>query len=358
LIDANGDPILIQGRPVGRDAPAYIIAELSANHGHSYDRALELVHAAHAAGADAVKLQTYTAETMTIDTDAASFRIDGTVWDGRNLFELYQEAYTPWEWQPELKRVADTLGMHLFSTPFDASSVRFLEGMDVPAYKIASFELVDLPLLRLVAETGKPVILSTGMATLAEIDEAVNTLREAGCRELALLKCTSAYPAAPSEMNLQTIPYLAEHFRVPVGLSDHSLDLAVPVAATILGASIIEKHITLSRADPGPDSGFSLEPEEFAAMVAAVRAAEEAVGSVTFGGAGAEQSSRAFRRSIFVVEDVRPGEIFTEHNLRVIRPGAGLHPRYFERLLGATAAREVPRGTPLAWDHVADRSAE
>lgn len=347
------DHIRIMGREIGPAEPAYIIAELSANHGQSFERALELLHAAHAAGADAVKLQTYTAETMTIDSNLEPFHISGTVWDGRNLFELYREAYTPWEWQPELKRYADKLGLHLFSTPFDATSVEFLETMGVPAYKIASFEVVDLPLLRLVAGTRKPVIMSTGMATLPEIEEAVATLREGGCQQLALLKCTSAYPAAPSEMNLRTIPYIAGRFRVPVGLSDHSMDLAVPVAAVALGASIVEKHLTVTRAAGGPDSSFSLEPAEFAAMVAAVRTAEAALGGVCFGGADGEVSSRTFRRSVFVVEDMAAGESFTERNLRVIRPGAGLHPRYFESLQGRTALRDLQRGTPLQWEMVA-----
>lgn len=342
--------IRIGSRIIGAGRPVYIIAEMSANHSHDFERAIRVMDAAHAAGADAVKLQTYTPDTLTIDCGNKWFRISGTAWDGRNLYELYGQAYTPWEWQPRLKQHADRLGIDLFSTPFDGSAVEFLEQMDVPAHKIASFENIDLPLLRTVAATGKPIIMSTGMATLAEIDEAVRTIREAGGSELALLKCTSAYPAPAAEANLRTIPHLAAAFGVAVGLSDHSLEVAVPVAAVALGASIIEKHLTLSRAEPGPDSGFSLEPNEFRTMVNAVRTAEQALGGVHYGVSQHESDSRVFRRSLFVVEDVKAGDLFTARNVRVIRPGYGLHPRHLDEVLGRRASRDVARGTPLAWD--------
>jgi pseudaminic acid synthase len=348
-------PFEIAGRAIGPHEPPYLMAEMSANHGQDFHEAVRIVEAAAAAGADAVKLQTYTPDTLTLDCDRPPFRIEGTIWSGRTLYDLYGEAQTPWEWQPELARIAHELGVHLFSTPFDGTAVDFLEGMDVPAYKIASFELVDLPLLRRVARTGKPIVLSTGMATLGEIDEAVRTIREAGGHQLALLKCTSAYPAPPDGMNLRTIPHLREAFRVPVGLSDHSLEPAVPVAAVALGASIIEKHLTLSRERPGPDSAFSLEPEEFRRMAEAVRAAHRALGAVCYEVGEHELPARRMRRSLFVVEDVKAGEPFTEKNVRSIRPGDGLHPRHLEQVLGRTARCDLARGTPLEWEHVASR---
>jgi len=331
----------------------YVVAELSANHGQDFDQAVRLIHAARDAGADAVKLQTYTADTMTIASDRECFRIaGGTLWDGRTLYDLYSEAYTPWEWQPRLKKVAVDAGLDLFSTPFDASSVDFLERMEVPAYKLASFELVDLPLIQKMARTGKPLIVSTGMATVAEIEEAVRNAREAGATQIALLKCTSAYPADAAEMNLRTIPALASHFQLPVGLSDHSMGVAVPVAAVTLGASIIEKHITLSQAAKGPDSAFSLEPQEFKMMVDAVRTTERALGEVNFGAIGHEVSSLAFRRSLFVVADMKRGDVFSGRTVRAIRPSHGLHTRYLSEVLGRRAARDIERGTPLSWDLV------
>lgn len=340
----------INGRRIGQGHPTYIIAEMSANHGQDYEQAVRILEAAKQVGADAVKLQTYTRDTLTIDCDNEYFRITGTVWDGRTLYELYGEAYTPWEWQPRLKEAADQLGLDLFSTPFDDTAVDFLEAMGVPAYKIASFENVDLPLLRKVAHTGKPIIMSTGMATLAELDEAVQTLRTAGGQELVLLKCTSAYPAPVSEMHLRTLPHLRDAFGVPVGLSDHTLGIAAAVAAVALGACLIEKHLTLSRAVPGPDSAFSLEPAEFRAMVEAVRSAEQALGSVQYGAGAEEQQSLVFRRSLFVVQDVKRGERFTSANVRAIRPGYGLHTRHLEQVLGRCAARNILRGTPLNWN--------
>jgi N-acetylneuraminate synthase len=345
--------IEIDGRRVGPGCPTYIVAEMSANHNQDFEQAVSIVEAAKAAGADAVKLQTYTPDTLTIDCDNENFRIKGTLWGGRTLYELYGQAYTPWEWQPKLKETANELGLALFSTPFDETAVDFLEEMGVPAYKVASFENVDLPLLRRIAGTGKPMIMSTGMATLAEIDEAVRTVREAGGSQLALLKCTSAYPALPEEMNLRTIPHLAEAFGVPAGLSDHTLGIAVPVAAVALGACLIEKHFTLSRAVPGPDSAFSLEPHEFKAMVEAVRTAESALGSVHYGVGGGEAGSRVFRRSLFVVRDVKAGEVFTAENVRSIRPGYGLHSRYLGVVLGRRASCDIKRGTPLNWSLIA-----
>lgn len=344
----------INGRRVGLGAPTYIIAELSANHHQEFEQAVRLLHAAKEAGADAVKLQTYRADTLTLDVRNDYFRVGkGTLWEGRNLYDLYNEAYTPWEWQPRLKKIADDLRIDLFSTPFDDTAVDFLEAMQVPAHKIASFEMVDLPLIRRVAQTGKPMIVSTGMATLAEIDEAVRTARAAGATEIALLKCNSAYPAPPDEMNLRTIPHLAAAFNVPAGLSDHTLDLAVPVAAVALGACIVEKHLTLSRTTPGPDSAFSLEPSEFKAMVEAVRVAESALGRVRYQATDREAASRVFRRSLFVVQDVQAGEPFTPQNVRSIRPGNGLHTRYLGEVLGRKSARAIERGTPLAWELLA-----
>jgi N-acetylneuraminate synthase len=343
-------PFRIGHREIGPGRPVYVIAELSANHGGSLEQAVRLVRAAHAAGADAVKLQTYTADTLTIRSDRPEFRIGGgTLWDGRTLHDLYGEAYTPWEWQPQLKAVADDLGLDLFSTPFDPTAVAFLERMDVPAYKVASFELVDLPLIETIARTGKPMIMSTGMATLAEIAEAGDAARRGGAGGIALLKCTSAYPAPPEDMNLRTIPHLAEAFGVPAGLSDHTLGIAVPMAAVALGACIIEKHFTLSRREPGPDSAFSLEPQEFQAMVEGVRTAERAVGTIHYGPSGQDESSRVFRRSLYVVEDIQAGEPFTERNVRSIRPGLGLPPKFLGEVLGRRAAGDIARGTPLHW---------
>jgi N-acetylneuraminate synthase len=344
----------IGSREIGPGRPVYIIAELSANHGGSFEQAVELVHAAKQAGADAIKLQTYTADTLTIDSDREYFQIGGgTSWAGRKLYDLYREAYTPWEWQPKLKQIAEELGLDLFSTPFDDTAVDFLEAMHVPAYKVASFELVDLPLLARIGRIGKPVIASTGMSTAAEIAEAVRTLRSSGCRELALLKCTSAYPAPASSMNLRTIADMAEAFQVAVGLSDHSLEIAVPVTAVALGACIIEKHFTLSRACPGADSVFSLEPQEFRAMVDAVRITEQALGEVLYGPTQQEQACRKFRRSLFVVKDVRRGETLTAEHVRSIRPGDGLPPKHLPEVLGRSASEDLTRGTPLAWRHVA-----
>jgi N-acetylneuraminate synthase len=324
---------------------------MSGNHNQDFEQAVKILEAASQAGVDAVKLQTYTSDTITIDCDNEYFQIGaGTIWEGRNLYDLYGEAHTPWHWQPKLKELADDLGLDLFSSPFDHTAVDLLEEMGVPAYKVASFEIVDLPLIRRIAQTGKPMIMSTGMATLAEIDEALHTAREAGATQIALLKCSSAYPAPPAEMQLRTIPHLAQAFGVPAGLSDHTLGLAVPIAAVALGACIVEKHFTLSRDVPGPDSAFSLEPHEFRAMVEAIRVAETALGDVRYEISERETASRLFRRSLFVVRDVKAGALFTEENIRSIRPGYGLHTRYLHEVLGRRAARDVARGTPLSWE--------
>ena len=332
-----------------KQTPIYIVAELSANHGGSLEHAAKTIRAAAKAGANAVKLQTYTADTLTIDCDNQYFRIGGgTVWDGKTLYNLYKEAYTPWEWHADLKKVAEECGLDFFSTPFDETAVDFLEELEVPCHKVASFELVDIPLLRKVGSTHKPVIMSTGMASEEEIHEAVETLRKAGCTDLTLLKCTSSYPAEPKDANLLTIPDMAAKFGCPVGISDHTIGIAVPVAAVGLGICMIEKHFTLSRADGGPDSSFSLEPAEFKEMVEAVRLAEQALGTICYGGTASEAKTKVFRRSLFAVKDIKAGELFTTENVRSIRPGYGLLPREFDRVLGSTAACDIIRGTPLS----------
>ena len=340
--------ISIGGRTVGAGHPVYIVAELSGNHRQSFDEAVKLVEAAKACGADAVKLQTYTADTITIRSSAPSFSIEGgTLWDGLSLYELYQQAATPWEWQPKLKQIANQAGMDLFSSAFDPTAVEFLEKMGVPAHKVASPELVDIPLIRQMARTGKPLIISTGMAVMSEIEEAVEAARDAGAHGIALLKCCSAYPAPVSEMNLRALSVLRERFQCPLGLSDHTMDATAAILSVGLGACIIEKHLTLSRAAGGPDAGFSLEPHEFKAMVQAVRTAEEALGSDQLGPTARESASLRFRRSLFVVKDVKKGEKFTKENVRSIRPADGLHPRHLDRVLGRTASRDIAQGTPL-----------
>ncbi len=345
--------IKIGNRSVSVGQPVYVVAELSANHNHDFDQAVRIIQAAKQAGADAVKLQTYTPGTITMASDRPEFQVrGGTLWDGQTLHDLYAEAFMPWEWQPRLKRVAEELGMDCFSSAFDPTAVDFLEEMNVPAHKVASFELVDIPLIQKMARTGKPLIVSTGMASVEEIEEALQSAREAGATQIALLKCTSAYPAPAEEMNLRTIPEMARRFGVPVGLSDHTMGIAAPVAAVALGACIIEKHLTLSRSVPGPDSAFSLEPHEFRAMVDAVRTAEKALGDVHYGCSGKEEASRAFRRSLFVVDDVKEGEAFTAANVRSIRPANGLHPRHLAEVLGKRAAQSIKRGTPLCWEFV------
>lgn len=326
----------------------FIIAELSANHNGSIERAEQIIRAAADAGADAVKLQTYTADTLTIPCHSEPFCIKGGLWDGRTLHDLYQEAHTPWEWTPRLMALAKDLGMDCFSTPFDASAVDFLEQCGVSRHKVASFELVDIPLLKKIASTGKPVIMSTGMGSLAEIDEAVTTLRENGTTDLTLLKCTSAYPAPADEANLLTIPHLAQAFGCQTGLSDHTLGSAVAVAAVAVGACVIEKHFTLARADGGADSAFSMEPHEFRQMVQDIRTVEKALGHVSYDVTAKQQLSKVFRRSLFVVKDIAAGEPFMSENVRCIRPAHGLHPRYYDLVLGRSARHAITAGTPLS----------
>lgn len=345
----------VDDRRIGPEATPFVIAEISANHGQSFDRAMDLVDAAAASGADAVKFQTYRPDTITLDVDNQHFRLDtGTTWDGQTLYSLYEKAYTPWDWQPKLAARADELGIMWFSSPFDESAVEFLDDLGTPMYKIASFEIVDIGLLRAVAATKKPVIVSTGMAQLDEIDEAVATLRASGTEQLALLRTNSGYPAAPDEMDLAGIPFLIERYDVPVGLSDHTLSPAVPVAAVGMGASLVEKHITLSRDIATEDSEFSLEPDEFAQMVADVRLAHAAKGRPRFGPSPREEASVKYRRSLFVAEPVAAGEAFTRDNVRSVRPGTGLHPRHLDEIEGRVAVRDIAVGTPMSWDLVLD----
>jgi len=335
-----------------RQQRTYIVAELSANHGGSLDRALKTLDAIRESGADAVKLQTYTADTLTIDCDREDFRVSGgTAWDGSTLYDLYSKAHTPWPWHADLFRYATELGLDVFSSPFDASAVDFLEQFDPPAYKIASFELIDTPLIDYVAAQGRPIILSTGMATLAEISASVEIIRNADVH-LALLKCTSAYPSPPDAMNLRAIADLAERFDVSVGLSDHTLGVAVPIAAVALGATIIEKHFTLSRDDGGADSGFSLEPDEFKDMVDGIRTTEKALGQASYSLTEQEQASKAFRRSLYIVEDVAQGDVLTAQNVRSIRPAYGMSPDRLPSVIGCRAAIDLERGTPLADSHI------
>lgn len=351
----NNNPyIKIGSRKIGAGFPVYIIAELSANHRQNFDTAAELVKAAKAAGADAVKLQTYTPDTITIDCNDPSFTHDSdSLWAGKNLYELYKETYTPWEWQPQLKKLADEIGIDLFSSPFDHTAVDFLQEMSVPAYKIASFEIVDIPLIEKVAATGKPLIISTGMASREEIEETLAAARNAGAKEIALLKCSSAYPAPAAEMNLRTIPDMVERFDVLVGLSDHTLDIEIPVAAVTLGACIVEKHFTLDRSKPSADAAFSLEPNEFQRMVKAVRTTEQALGKTSYGPTVKEVESLKFRRSLFVVENIAAGEELTSANIRSIRPADGLPPKELDKVLGRKAKRALSKGTPLGWENLA-----
>ncbi|MGE3556387.1 MAG: pseudaminic acid synthase [Candidatus Obscuribacterales bacterium] len=336
---------------IGPGQPPFVIAELSGNHNQSLSRALSLVDAAAAAGAHAVKLQTYTADTMTIDLEEGEFVVSdpGSLWHGRTLYDLYEEAHTPWEWHEELFERIREKGMVPLSTPFDATAVDFLETLRIPAYKIASFELTDLPLIKKCASTGKPMIISTGMATLSEIEDAVAAAREAGDGPVVLLKCTSTYPASPENSNLATIPVLKQVFKTHVGLSDHTMGVGAAVASVAFGAEVIEKHFCLSRAEGGVDSAFSLEPEEFASLVAETRAAFLSIGGVAIGG-GADSGSRIYRRSLYIVEDMNEGDTITSANLRAIRPGYGLSPKYFEELLGRKVVGPVKRGTPASWD--------
>lgn len=347
--------IQIGTRKAGGGNPAFIIAELSANHAGKLENAKRTIETAAKCGADAVKLQTYTADTLTIDCDNEYFRIqNGTIWDGRNLYQLYQEAFTPWEWHEELKCCANDLGLDLFSSPFDKSAVDFLEALDMPAYKIASFEIVDTGLIAYVASKNKPIIISTGIAEVEDIELALKTCHDAGNDQIILLKCTSSYPAPIEEANLKNIADMQERFGVIAGLSDHTLGITVPIASVVLGAKMIEKHFIVDRNLGGPDASFSLEPDEFSAMVKGVREAERAMGDVTYDLTPKAKKGRIFSRSLFVVEDMEAGEVFSENNLRSIRPGHGLPPKYFPEILGKKAAFRIHRGTPLSWELIAN----
>ena len=342
----------IGNRDISRASRPYVVAEMSGNHNQSLDRAIAIVEAAARAGAHGLKLQTYTADTMTLDVRTRDFQIEqaDSLWQGRNLYDLYKEAHTPWEWHAPIMQRARELGMECFSTPFDESAVEFLERLGVPCYKIASFENTDLPLIRRVAATGKPVIMSTGMATVAELDEAVRTAREAGCRDLVLLKCTSTYPATPENSNVMTIPNLRDLFGCEVGLSDHTMGVGAAVAAVALGAVLVEKHFTLRRADGGVDSAFSLEPEEMALLATETERAWQSLGHVRYGPSDAEKPSLKFRRSLFVTKDLKAGEPLSADNVRCLRPALGLPAKYLDLVIGKKVSRAVKRGTPVTWD--------
>lgn len=344
--------IEIQGRKMGKGNPPFIVAEMSGNHNQSLNRALAIVEAAAQAGVHGLKLQTYTAGTMTLDSQEGEFFIDdpNSLWQGKSLYDLYQQAYTPWEWHEPILTRCRELGLIGFSTPFDASAVDFLETLNVPCYKIASFENTDLPLIRKVASTGKPLIISTGMATIAELDETVRAAREAGCQDLILLKCTSTYPVSPENTNLLTIPHLRELFDVQVGLSDHTLGIGVAVASVALGATFIEKHFTLSRGDGGVDAAFSMEPQEMKQLVEETERAWQALGTIYYGATTAEQKSKVFRRSLYITQDLRAGDVLTPENLRAIRPGSGLSPKYYDLLIGKRVNQAIKKGTPVSWD--------
>ncbi|MEC1672714.1 pseudaminic acid synthase [Bacillus mojavensis] len=346
--------INIDGRSIGPHHPPFIIAEMSGNHNQSLERAFHIIEAAAKAGAHALKIQTYTADTMTLNIDTKDFKIEDndSLWSGSTLYTLYQQAYTPWEWHKPIFDKCRELGMIPLSTPFDESAVDFLEDLGVPIYKIASFENTDIPLIKKVAATGKPIIISTGMATVAEIDETITAAKEAGCKELILLKCTSTYPASPVNTNISTIPHMKELFNCQVGLSDHTMGTGVAVASVALGATVIEKHFTLSRADGGVDSAFSLEPPELKELVAETERAWQALGQITYGPTDKEKASLKFRRSIYVTNDIKAGEIFTKENIKVIRPGYGLEPKYFDVMIGKTATKHLSAGTPLGWDSI------
>jgi pseudaminic acid synthase len=338
---------------IDNNSKTFIIAELSANHGHDINIAKKTIKAAKESGADAIKVQTYTADTLTIDCDNEYFKLDsGTIWDGRTLYDLYSEAYTPWEWQKELMEYAKSIGLIFFSTPFDRTAVDFLEELEVPVYKVASFEIMDIPLIEYIASKGKPMIMSTGVASLSDIEEAVDACKRMGNNQIILLKCTSAYPAKIEDANLNTIPNMKETFGVEVGLSDHTLGITVPVVSIALGAKVIEKHFILDKSIGGPDSSFSLEPHEFKQMVDSVRDAEKAIGKVDYSMNEKKKNSRILGRSLFVVKDIKAGEAFTEENVRSIRPSNGLAPKYFSEIINREATTDIARGTPLSWDKV------
>ena len=347
-------PIAIAGRKIGSDHPPFVIAEMSGNHNQSLQRALEIVEAAAKSGVHGFKIQTYTADTMTLDLDEGEFHISDpkSLWSGTNLYKLYGKAYTPWEWHKPIFEKARELGLVPFSTPFDDTSVDLLESLDVPCYKIASFENTDLPLIRRVAATGKPMIISTGMATAAELDESVQAARAAGCKDLVLLKCTSTYPATAANTNISTIPHMRDLFHCEVGLSDHTMGIGVAIASVAFGATVIEKHFTLRRADGGVDSAFSMEPQEMTNLVTESERAWLARGHISYGPTEAERESLRFRRSLYIVKDLRAGDVLTRENVRAIRPGLGLPTKYLDSVLGKTVGRDVKRGTALDWNHL------
>lgn len=345
--------IYIGGRRIDGNSPTFIIAEMSANHLMDFDRAKAIMQAAKDAGADAVKIQTYTPDTITLDCEDPCFQItQGMIWDGTTLHKLYETAYTPWEWHPELKKAAEDMGLIFFSSPFDLTSIDFLEKMDVPVYKVASFEINDIPFIRKIAETGKPIIMSTGIAYLSDIELALKTCREAGNEQVILLKCTSAYPSPYEDINLRTIPSMREVFDCLVGLSDHTMGCAVAGAGVAVGAKVVEKHLTLSRKDGGPDASFSMEPQEFREMVDNIRLVEKALGRVTYDLTDKQKASRDHARSLFVAKDMKAGEVFTPENLRSVRPSCGLHTMYYEELLGKRIKRDARLGTPMSWELV------
>lgn len=347
-------PIKIGQYLISRENPPFIVAEMSGNHNHSLERALAIVEAAAKAGAKAVKLQTYTADTMTLDLENSEFRIEDpkSLWHGYSLYRLYQQAYTPWEWHEAIFQRCHELGLVAFSTPFDETAVDFLEGLNVPCYKIASFENLDYPLLQKVAKTKKPIIVSTGMATVGELGETVDVLREAGAEEIILLKCTSTYPATPEDSNLLTIPHLRQLFDCEVGLSDHTLGIGVAVASVALGATVIEKHFTLSRVEGGVDAAFSMEPDELNQLVVEAERTWQSLGTIKYGPTENEKESLKFRRSLYVVEDMRAGDVFTEQNLKAIRPGFGLPPKYYQLFLGKKINRDLKKGTAVQWEYI------
>jgi pseudaminic acid synthase len=338
---------------INEDAPTFIIAEMSANHLFDFDRAVKIMQAAKDAGADAIKIQTYTPDTITLDCDDPCFQItQGTIWDGTTLYKLYETAYTPWEWQPKLKKLAEDMGLIFFSSPFDLTSIDFLEEMDVPVYKVASFEITDIPFIKKIAKTGKPIIMSTGIAYMSDIELALRTCREAGNENVILLKCTSSYPAPYEDINLKTIPSMKETFDCITGLSDHTMGSAVAGAGVALGAKVVEKHLTLSRADGGADAAFSMEPQEFKEMVDNIRKIEKALGRVTYDLTDKQKAEREHTRSLFVAKDMKAGDVFTPDNLRSVRPGNGLHTKYYEELLGKKILKDAGLGTPMSWDLV------
>jgi pseudaminic acid synthase len=349
---SNIPSIFIAGRRIAVNEPPYVIAELSANHNGKLDTAMKIIEEAKKAGADAVKLQTYTADTITLNSDAEEFQIHGGLWDGKTLYQLYQEAHMPWGWHKPLFEHASKLGITIFSSPFDNTAVDLLEDLNAPAYKIASFEVVDLPLIKYVASTGKPMIISTGMADAEEIEEAINAARDGGCKELAILHCVSGYPAPAEDYNVRTIPDMVKRFGLVTGLSDHTLDNTTAIASVVMGASIIEKHFTLDRDGGGPDDSFSLEPIELAQLCRGAKTAWLALGQVDYGRKSSEQGNVKFRRSLYISQDMKAGDVLTRNNLRCVRPGFGLPPKHLESLLGQQVVRDVNACTPMTWDLV------